>query len=158
MKHGDLSQKIRDRATQSFIRPAVEQGREQFSIKVKDLMNELEAEGFPRDHQAQFCSAVQTKNFLLEHGLEIERIEGPASKKSTTVVFHYRFKRRHHSGPINSNPQLPKPIAADPLETSAERAKRLTGKLRGLLKNELAEYGGAEGFIRWIRSDEEHQV
>ena len=40
-------------------------------------------------------------------------------------------------------------------ETPAERAQRLTGKLAGLLKDELAEYGGGDAFIRWIRSDED---
>jgi hypothetical protein len=40
-------------------------------------------------------------------------------------------------------------------ETSAGRAKRLTNQLAGLLKDELAEYGGGEAFLRWIRSDEE---
>jgi hypothetical protein len=27
--------------------------------------------------------------------------------------------------------------------------------MRGLLKEELAEYGGGEAFLRWIRSEEE---
>jgi hypothetical protein len=31
----------------------------------------------------------------------------------------------------------------------------LTEKLRGLLKEELAEYGGGEAFLRWIRSEDE---
>ena len=38
-------------------------------------------------------------------------------------------------------------------ESPEERACRLTEKLRGLLKEELAEYGGAEAFVRWVRSD-----
>jgi len=40
-------------------------------------------------------------------------------------------------------------------ETSAERAGRPMERLRGLLKDELAEYGGDEAFIRWIREDDE---
>jgi hypothetical protein len=40
-------------------------------------------------------------------------------------------------------------------ETPSERAFRLTEKMRGLLKEELAEYGGGEAFLRWIRSEEE---
>ena len=38
------------------------------------------------------------------------------------------------------------------------RAKRLTEALRGLLKGELKEHGGAEAFVRWIRSDDEEAV
>lgn len=40
-------------------------------------------------------------------------------------------------------------------ETPEEWAHRLTGKLFGLLKEELAEYGGGEAFLRWVRSEDE---
>jgi hypothetical protein len=50
-----------------------------------------------------------------------------------------------------SNDQAVQP----PAETPAERAARLTHKLAGLLKDELAEYGGGEAFLRWMRSDED---
>lgn len=39
-------------------------------------------------------------------------------------------------------------------ETPSERARRLTGTLYGLLRQEIAEKGGAEEFIRWVRSDD----
>jgi hypothetical protein len=35
------------------------------------------------------------------------------------------------------------------------RALRLTEKLRGLMKEEFAAYGGGEAFLRWVRSDHE---
>jgi len=38
-------------------------------------------------------------------------------------------------------------------ESPDEKAYRLTEKLRGLLKNEIAALGGAEGYMRWVRSD-----
>jgi hypothetical protein len=31
----------------------------------------------------------------------------------------------------------------------------LTERISGLLKEELAEYGGGEAFLRWVRSDDE---
>ena len=40
-------------------------------------------------------------------------------------------------------------------ESSAEWAERLTGKLSGLLKEELAAYGGGEAFIRWVRGHDD---
>ena len=40
-------------------------------------------------------------------------------------------------------------------EDPAARAVRLSEKLRGILKDELAEYGGGEAFLRWIRSEDE---
>ena len=43
-------------------------------------------------------------------------------------------------------------------ETPEERACRLTEKIRGILKDEIAEFGGAEAFIRWVRSDHDRPV
>ena len=42
-------------------------------------------------------------------------------------------------------------------EAPEARAARLTGKLFGLLKDELAEYGGGEAFMRWVRSDSDDE-
>jgi hypothetical protein len=43
-------------------------------------------------------------------------------------------------------------------ESPKERAFRLTEKLRGLLKEEIAAHGGTEGFMRWVRSDEDEDA
>jgi hypothetical protein len=40
-------------------------------------------------------------------------------------------------------------------ETPEEWAHRVTGKLRGLLKEEMAAFGGGEAFLRWVRSGDE---
>jgi hypothetical protein len=40
-------------------------------------------------------------------------------------------------------------------EDPAARALRLSEGLRGILKEELHEYGGGEAFLRWIRSEDE---
>ena len=144
--HGHLSEQIRQRAIRNFVEPARQQGNRRFTIPVRALIDELEAEGFPKHHQAQFCSALRRTRFLKEAGLEIEKTEGPKSLTSTTVVFHYRLL----DGVTASTPDGEKTKTESP----AERAKRLTESLRGLLKEELVEYGGAEGFIRWVRSEE----
>lgn len=150
MSHGALSEQIRQRAIYKYVRPALTEGRQRFSIEIKPLMRELEAEGFPPNHPAQFCSAVQARSFLLEHGLQIEKIDGPPSKKSTTVVIHYRVMRPlGQTLPANNMTRA----AEDRSEEPSARAKRLSERLRGLLKKELAEYGGAEGFMRWVRSE-----
>ncbi len=41
------------------------------------------------------------------------------------------------------------------IETAEEWAHRMTGKLCGVLKEEIAACGGAEAFIRWVRSGDE---
>jgi hypothetical protein len=43
-------------------------------------------------------------------------------------------------------------------ETPEAKALRLTEKLRGLLKEELAEYGGGEAFLRWVRGYDEEDA
>lgn len=144
--HGNLSEQIRQRAIRNFVEPARRQGNRRFTIPVRSLIDELESEGFPKHHQAQFCSALRRTSFLKEAGLEIEKTEGPRSLTSTTVVFHYRLLDGFMAPTAKRE--------AVELESASERAKRLTESLRGLLKKELAEYGGAEGFIRWVRSDD----
>jgi hypothetical protein len=134
----DGSKKIRERALRDYVEPALRDRRDTITIRVKDLMQKLESEGFPKNRPAQFCSALQERHFLQEHGLVVDRIEGPPSGKSTTVVLHLRVQQ---AGPSE--------------ETPRQWAERVTTNLRGLLKNELAEYGGTEGFIRWIRSEDE---
>ena len=45
-----------------------------------------------------------------------------------------------------------------PVETPEAWAFRLTEKMRGLLKEELAEYGGGEAFLRWVRGYDEDEA
>lgn len=151
-----LSQRIRDLAKANYVAPAKNAGKDRFSIRVADIRKDLRAGagGFPPSHNAQICSALKTTKFLRENGLEVETVDGPPSGQSSTVVFHYRVSR---SGSKDSAPaadaQTGQPSI--PAEDPSARAFRLTEKLRGILKEELAEYGGAEGFMRWIRSDDE---
>lgn len=73
---------------------------------------------------------------------------------STTVVVRYRVANSGVQPNTRKNPAEGGEI--DPNEeTPSARAFRLTEKLRGLLKEELAEYGGGEAFLRWIRSEDE---
>jgi len=144
-----LSQRIREIAKQKYIFPAIKAGKTTISLRVRDLIEDLRQEGISPDQKTpQFCTAIQKPGFLRENGLEIVDVDGPPSKLSTTVVVHYRLlpdeKRNAYVG-------VPQGIA----ETPAEKAFRLTEKLRGLLKDEIAAYGGAEGFMRWVRSDED---
>ena len=151
-----LSERIRDLARTNYVAPAIRSGKERFSIRVRDVRNDLRAQssGFPPRHNAQICSALQTTKFLRENSLEIEKVDGPPSGQSSTVVFHYRvtssLSNEARPGTDSESGQQ-QGFVEDP----SARALRLTEKLRGILKEELAEYGGAEGFMRWIRSDDE---
>ncbi len=147
MAHGDLSQRIRDRAVQRYVRPAKLRKQRKFKVVIRDLMNELEAEGFPKNHPRQFCTAVQTRNFLDEHGLTIERVEGPPGGNGPSVIVHYAINGEDETSDSS--------IAV--VETPAERAFRVTEKLRGALKDVIASHGGTRGYISWVRGYEDEE-
>src|SRR3569833_1188641 len=149
-----LSDRIRVLAQEKYVKPAGREGKASFSIRVRDLLNDLHAEGFPGGHTPQVCNALQTAKFLRENGLKIEEVEGPPSKMSPTVIVRYRTAKSD-----SSNQREVAPESTDVVDESPEaRALRLGGKLRGLLKDELQNYGGGEAFIRWVRGYDEEDA
>src|SRR3569833_1439464 len=84
-----LSDRIRVLAQEKYVKPAVREGKSSFSIRVRDLLNDLHAEGFPGGHTPQVCYALQTAKFLRENGLKIEEVEGPHTKLRPTVIVRY---------------------------------------------------------------------
>ena len=143
-----LSQRIREIAKEKYISPAIKAGKSTVSLRVRDLMEDLRKEGISPDQKTpQFCTAIQKPGFLRENGLEIVEVDGPPLKLSTTVIVHYRLLADNGR---TANIGVP---ARTP-ETPADKAFRLTEKLRGLLKDEIAAHGGTEGFMRWVRSDD----
>jgi hypothetical protein len=153
MQRGSSDQ-VRALAVEKYLEPAFRAGKHQFSVAVRDVLHDLVAKGFPPANIPQVCTALRKETFLRQHGIEIDHIEGPPSKMSTTVVFHYRTvdPKVHGSGEGRSVDKIP--VDSDGEDPSA-KAFRLTEKLRGLLKEELAAYGGGEAFLRWIRSEDE---
>jgi hypothetical protein len=152
MNYG-LSDKVRVMAEVKYIHPARRSGQRQVSIAVKDLMRDLQAEGFPKGNWPQICSALQKEQFLRSNGLEIEGVDGPPSKQSSTVVVRYRMDGEgdRTSSPI---PPVVQETTVDQ-EKPEEWAYRVTEKFRGLLKEELAAYGGGEAFVKWVRAEDE---
>jgi hypothetical protein len=146
-----LSDRVRSLVGDRFVRPALKAGKNRLSIGVKDVLNDAEMGDFPRFRTPVICQALLGNKLLTQYGLEIESVDGPPSKLSRKVVVHYRVVHGASASAPLAPPEQKSPVAEDP----AARAKRLTEKLRGLLKKELAEYGGAEGFMRWVRSEED---
>lgn len=147
--HG-LSDQVRRVALRKYLRPAMAEGRVQVSVAARSLMDDLRPTGFPANNWHQVCSAIQAKRFLRDNGLEIERVDGPPSKTSSTVVVHYRLPEE----PRPSRNSAHEGVEVTAEETPEEWAHRLTGRLRGLLKDEIGLMGGTEAFMRWVRSDE----
>jgi hypothetical protein len=152
MRKYGLSDQVRSVARDKYVLPAMHSGRTTFTIKVRSLLAELAPLGFPANSTPLVCNALRSERFLGENGLEIVDIEGPPSKLSTTVVMRYRLAS---SSKVKEEKQQPAMDQVDQqLENPAVRAKRLVDSLRGLLKEEMKEHGGAESFVRWIRSDD----
>jgi hypothetical protein len=152
MNYG-LSDKVRAVAVERFVNPARESGTGKVSIVARDLMNLLRPAGFPARNWPQICTAIQSGKFLRANGLEIESIEGPPSGQSSNLVIHYRFVNAIEATASRADASPP------PKEESPEEwARRMTGKLAGILSEELAEYEGAEGFMRWVRSEDSDQA
>jgi hypothetical protein len=150
-----LSDQVRARAKRSYEVPALSRGRRQFSIPVKELLRELEADGFPTNHARQVCTALTSRKFLHENNVRIDAVDGPPSKNSPTVVVHYSAADSHVGNP-------PQGVKGGQTgfseETPEEWAHRVTGKIAGILKDELAEYGGGEAFLRWVRGYDEEDA
>ncbi len=154
--HG-LSDQVRSVAVRRYVQPAVRAGKTKISIAARDLMEDLRPKGFPDKNWHQICSAIQAEKFLRANGLEIEGVDGPPSRTSSTVVVHYRL-----AGPVESTgekaPQDQEAAASLTGETPEEWAHRMTGKLFGLMKEEFAAFGGGEAFLRWVRSEDEDET
>jgi hypothetical protein len=157
MKYG-LSDQVRSVAEREHVHPAIRAGNLRFSIAVRDLMKILQPTGFPAKNWPQICSAIQTEKFLRANGLEIESVEGPPSKQSPTVVIRYRVV----SPKEQDRPPAPEATIEGPEtspETPEEWAHRMTGKLFGLMREEIAAFGGGDAFLRWVRGyDEEDEA
>lgn len=149
------SDQVRSLAVKTHVQPAKNAGKTRISIAVKDLMHDLRQEGFPQRNWHQICSAIQAEKFLKSNGLEIEAVDGPQSKTSSTVVVHYRI-----TGPPSSknDPSARQSENIPPNETPEEWAHRVTGKLFGLMKEEFAAFGGGEAFLKWVRSEDKEDV
>jgi hypothetical protein len=150
--HYGLSDQVRSVARAKYVEPAIRAGKTRFQVAVRDLLEDLRGQGFPPKNWPQICTALQTSKFLRENGLEIEGIDGPPSKMSTTVVVRYRV-----AGAAPSKIQSAAAPSGPDGESHEEWAHRMTKRLRGRLKDEIAAFGGSEAFMRWVRGSDEDE-
>lgn len=141
---------IRKYAAENYIKPARNRGESKIAIPVGKIEADLRKVGLETGRAPAVCSALRGRKFQKENEVLLDHFEGPPSGQSTTVVFHYLLPEAKAS--VGTPESKVQPEAK---ETSEEWALRLTGKLRGLLKEELAEYGGGEAFLKWMRSEDD---
>jgi len=135
---------IRRFASDTYVKPARQRGDSVISIPVKAVEADLKKVGLQNSRTPLVCSALGGNKFQEENRIVLDHWDGPASRQSTTVVFHFRLRGSEASQGLTPGK-----------ETPADRAFRLTEKLRGLMKDEIAAHGGAEGYLRWVRSEDE---
>ena len=139
MKTG-WSEKVRKVAERDYIEPARNQGG-YVRIRFGDLKAKMLQLGFPPSNANQIASPLESEKFWRPLGLEMCTPKG--QNRTMDTVFEFKFMHDVPHSHLTTK------------ETPAERAFRLSEKLRGLMKGEIAAHGGAEGFIRWVRSDGE---
>lgn len=152
MRNYGLSDKVRSVARTKYVLPALNSGKTSFSIRVRNMLEDLAPMGFPSGHTPQICSALRSARFQEENGLEVVAVEGPPSGMSPTVVVRYRVKQQEQGKAVS---RTAKDDVHFPAEDAKARARRLAEGLRGLLREELAGYGGGEAFLKWVRSEED---
>jgi len=125
MNSPTLSDRIREYARREYVEPARQRQEEAVRIvsgavhKALHLTNRVPV----------VCSALASREFLKENGLELKTREGPPSGLSTTVVFTYRFTQRDSV-------------------TDANSARSAFYASRGIVKDVFGAVGGGETFIR----------
>lgn len=135
------SERVRGIVLERYLQPALRAGKTQISVRARDVLGDAEATPeFPRGRTPMICNVLRSGKLLKGTGLAIEREEGPPSMQSRKVVIHYKVEE----------PSLVKP-AID----GRARAEHFVRRMQELLGPGVAEYGGAEKFVRWVRYDED---
>jgi hypothetical protein len=143
------NEKLRQLAEQEYVLPA-RKTHAVVRIQQGDLYDKARKLGLPQSHANQVGTSLESRRFWEPRGLEMITPKGQSRERTT--VYEYRFRDK----PTNGNSHTLVGHRTDPeAETPSERAFRLTERVRGLLKDEIAAFGGTEAFMRWVRSDEE---
>jgi hypothetical protein len=127
---GNLSNSIRDHASQVYVRAARQKGLESFSINVGEVHKALTL----RNRVPPVCTALKSAKFLEANGLRLVSESGPPSGLSTTVVYTYEFVDDDKRGGANTR-------------------RDAWNRLRGALKDVFAELGGGENYLRNERAN-----
>src|ERR1700679_1368613 len=85
------SDRVRGIVIEKYVKPALSAGNTRLSIRARDVLKDAEAtEDFPRGRTPLVCNVLQSNKLLNQAGLELDRVEGPPSRQSRSVVVHYR--------------------------------------------------------------------
>lgn len=137
------SDRVRDVARQEYVEPA-RATRQLVSIPFGEFKAKLVKLGFPQSHANQVVTPLETDKFWKPLGLELCSPKGQPRTVNSVLVFRFAGQEQ--------------PIGEVIEETPSEKATRLIEQMRGIMKDVIDAHGGAEGFIRWVRSDSDEDA
>lgn len=143
------NERVRQLADQEYVQPA-KNSHTAIRIQQGELYDKARRLGLPQNHANRIGTAIESPKFWEARGLEMVTPRGQSRSKST--IYEFRFRDQHTNRDSTPSPEV---HVGAVVETPSERALRLSERVRGLLKDEIAAYGGTEAFMRWVRSDEE---
>ncbi len=117
-----LSETVREHASRTYVGPARQRGQKVVTINVGEVHKAVAL----RNRVPLVCQALKSEKFLEANGLRLVSQTGPPSGQSTTVTYTYEF------ADVSSSPPEEAPW----------------NRLRGVLKDIFAEYGGGEAYLR----------
>lgn len=120
--------RIRKHGRDKYVVPARRRKAGRFSIRAGDVVRELGLTG----RAPAVCSALKSREFLLQNELELVEAAGPKSGQSTTVIYTYAFSDSTRPSAPERDPWL---------------------QLRGALKTVFQESGGGERYLRNERNN-----
>lgn len=130
---------VRSIVIRDYIEPA-RTTRQRIQIRQGDLKDKMAKHGFPVRNANQIGTSIEADKFWKAQGLRMLSPKGQSRANDTVYEFEFLEQpvEKTHSS----------------VDDADARAERFVRGLKGLLKEELKEYGGAEGFMRWIRSED----
>ena len=80
------SNKVREYVKLKYVQPAISRGERQIKVRAGDIHRELDM----KSRVPLVCQALRSQMFLKENHLVLEKVEGPPSGQSSSVVFTFR--------------------------------------------------------------------
>jgi len=122
--------RVRRKAVTEYIEPARKSGATRVRIHSGTFNKSLVANHIlPANRLPLVCNALSSRKFQSENHLTLEKVEGPPSGRSSTVVYTYRLQ----------------PVPAESTTPPAEGYVDFLS-LRGIMKETYKKLGGAEKF------------
>jgi hypothetical protein len=124
------AERVREHVRREYVEPA----RRRHEAAIRVVAGEVQKAVGLSNRVPLVCQALKSHKFLDENHLVLEKLEGPSSGMSTTVVFTYR-------------------LLDDAGKTSSESAGSLFLQLRGIGKEVFQSLGGDAEIIRKEREE-----